>query len=280
MYFLNINKPKGLSSFDIIRQLRKKLGIRQIGHSGTLDPLASGVMQVGVGACTKLLDYLPSDKTYEAELCFGYITDTYDDEGEKKFVAKPQFSELELKNVLNSFLGNTLQIPPKYSAIKLNGKKACDILRFNQDVDFEINARMIEIFSIKLIDFNSYDSVRILVNCAKGTYIRSLAFDIGEKLKCGAYIKNLKRIQAGDFKIGDSDTIDGTLKPINPIAALKYPVYELSNDEYERVLNGNFIKSNIYVNSDKVLLTKNNKLVSFANLSDNLIKPKKVFRGN
>ena len=105
MYFLNINKPKGITSFDVIRFLRKKLKIKQIGHSGTLDPLASGVIQVGVGACTKLLDYLDSDKEYVANLKFGFITDTFDDEGEKIFVKKPEFNKNSLIQVLNSFLG-------------------------------------------------------------------------------------------------------------------------------------------------------------------------------
>ena len=133
MYFLNINKSKGITSFDVIRFLRKKLQVKQIGHSGTLDPLAAGVMQVAVGAATRLLDYLPSDKEYVADIKFGYTTKTLDAEAEEEFVAKPNFSREDLKNVLESFIGKTLQIPPKYSAIKINGKKMCDLARKNND---------------------------------------------------------------------------------------------------------------------------------------------------
>ena len=151
MYFLNINKPKGMSSFDVIRELRKRLKIKQIGHSGTLDPLASGVLQVAVGKATKLLDYLESDKEYIADLVFGYKTDTFDSEAEALFVNEPNFSKEELLQVLNSFVGKTMQIPPKYSAIKTNGKKLCDLAR--NDVDFDINsfAREIEIYYIVFI---------------------------------------------------------------------------------------------------------------------------------
>ena len=281
MFFLNINKPKGISSFDVIRILRKKLSIKQIGHSGTLDPLASGVLQVGVDECTKLLDYLPSDKKYIADICFGYVTDTYDDEGEKRFIAKPSFTKDELLCALNSFLGKTSQVPPKYSAIKINGKKLCDLSRINSDFEFQIEPREIEIYSIELLEFSSYENVKILVHCKKGTYIRSLAYDIGEKLKCGAYITNLSRIEAGNFSIENSDDLDSDeFNKINPLDVLPFDKYELNEIEYNRVMNGNFICNNNLFKTDKVLLTKNNKLVSFANLSDNLIKPKKVFRGN
>ncbi len=280
MYFLNINKPKGLSSFDVIRKLRKKLLIKKIGHSGTLDPLASGVLQIGVGECTKLLEYLPSDKTYVAKIKFGYTTDTYDDEGEKKFVKVPDFELLQLNAVLHSFLGKTMQIPPKYSAIKFSGKKSCDIVRKNKFVDFELNAREVEIFFINLISFNSDYTAEIFVHCAKGTYIRSLVFDIGEKLGCGAYVVDLKRIAAGSFKIEDSDLAESlNFKCINPLDVLPFCKYELNDFEYNKIINGNFIKIAHIINSDKVLLTKNNKLVSLANLSDNLVKPIKVFRG-
>ena len=123
MYFLNIFKPVGVSSFDIIRDLRKILNERSIGHSGTLDPLAQGVMQVAVGRATRLLDYLDGDKTYIAEIVFGYVTETYDSEKEPQFVKTPDFSYDELIKVINSFMGETCQTPPKYSAIKQNGQK-------------------------------------------------------------------------------------------------------------------------------------------------------------
>ncbi|MBR6299188.1 MAG: tRNA pseudouridine(55) synthase TruB, partial [Candidatus Gastranaerophilales bacterium] len=182
MYFLNINKPKGISSFDVIRFLRKKLKIKQIGHSGTLDPLVTGVMQIAVGKATKLLDYLDSDKCYTAEIKFGYNTETYDSEGEEIFIKQPDFNESELKECLNSFLGKTKQIPPMYSAIKIDGKKLCDIARKNPQETIAISEREIEIYSIELVEFNKKEyKAKINVACKKGTYIRSLAFDIGKK---------------------------------------------------------------------------------------------------
>lgn len=279
MYFLNINKPKGITSFDVIRFLRKKFKIKQIGHSGTLDPLASGVIQVGVGACTKLLDYLDSDKEYVASLKFGFITDTFDDEGEKIFVKKPEFNKNSLIQVLNSFLGKTKQIPPKYSAIKQNGIKLCDLVRQNRASEIKEFERDIEIYSIELLEFNGFDEAKIKVNCKKGTYIRSLANDIGQKLSCGAYLTDLKRTKAGNFKIENSDDLSkDNFNEINPIDVLNFDKKELNEQEYKLISNGNFIKRDRNFKTDFILLTKNNKLVSIAILSDNLIKPKKFFK--
>ena len=277
MYFLNINKPKGVTSFDVIRELRKRLKIKQIGHSGTLDPLAYGVMQVAVGSATKLLDYLDSDKEYIASIDFGYVTDTFDLEGEKEYIKEPDFTQIKLEKVLKEFIGLTSQIPPKYSAIKYNGKKLCDLTRQNKEINIEDFAREIEIYSIELLEF-SKNSAKIKVNCKKGTYIRSLVNDIGLKLGCGATLSELIRTKAGNFTLDKANLISDNLVKINPLDALNLEKIEISDYDYQKVLNGNFIDNSYNVSSDKVLLTKNNKLVSIANLSDNLIKPKKVFK--
>lgn len=277
MYFLNINKPKGITSFDVIRQLRKKLKIKAIGHSGTLDPMATGVLQIGVGSATKLLEYLPSDKKYYAKIRFGYVSDTYDAEGNITFIKKPDFSKEDLTDTLNKFLGKTLQIPPKYSAIKLNGKKLCDIVRKNSDIEIEIKPRGVEIFSIDLLNFDS-DTAEIEVFCKKGTYIRSLVNDIGEKLGCGAYLTELTRLQAGNFKIENSQPLDSaSYNNINPLDALEFDRYELNEDEYFRIKNGNYIITDKKFLTNSVLLTKNKILVSVADLSDNKLKPVKNF---
>lgn len=277
MYFLNINKPKGVTSFDVIRELRKRLKIKQIGHSGTLDPLAYGVMQVAVGSATKLLDYLDSDKEYIASIDFGYVTDTFDLEGEKEYIKEPDFTQIKLEKVLKEFIGLTKQIPPKYSAIKYKGKKLCDLTRQNKEINIEDFARQIEIYSIELLEF-SKNSAKIKVNCKKGTYIRSLVNDIGLKLGCGATLSELIRTKAGNFTLDKANLISDDLVKINPLDALSLEKIEISDFDYQKVLNGNFIDNSYNVSSDKVLLTKNNKLVSIANLSDNLIKPKKVFK--
>lgn len=279
MYFLNINKPKGITSFDVIRVLRKKLKIKAIGHSGTLDPLASGVMQVAVGKATKLLDYLESDKEYIADIKFGYITETFDDEGEKEFVSKPEFNKEELIECLNSFLGKTFQIPPKYSAIKQNGQKLCDILRKDPKKELEIPKREIEIYEIELLNFNGSDEARIRVFCKKGTYIRSLVNDIGNKLSCGAYMTNLIRTKAGNFLLCDSQNLENDkFNKINPLEVIMLDKKELNEPEFNRIINGNFINTDEKFKTDTILLTKDNKLVSIAYLSDNLIKPKKIFK--
>ena len=281
MYFLNINKPKGISSFDVIRQLRKKLRIKAIGHSGTLDPLASGVMQIAVGDATRLLEYLDCDKTYIANFKFGYNSTTMDEEGDKTFISSPDFSKSDLDKVLDSFLGVSSQIPPKYSAIKYNGRRLCDIVRSNPDIEINVKPREIEIYSIKLLNFN-LPYAEIEVRCSKGTYIRSLVQDIGMKLGCGAYITNLKRIKAGNFNIKNSDSLDCDFyNKINPLDAINLDIYELNDIEYQKIKNGVSIFVNQKFNTDRILLTKNKKLVSVANLSDNLdnliIKPKKNF---
>lgn len=279
MYFLNLIKPKGMTSFDIVRFLRKKIGIKQIGHSGTLDPLAYGVMQVGVGKATKLLDYLQSDKEYIADIQFGYETSTYDNEGDKFFVKKPDFSFSDLENALNSFLGVSIQIPPKYSAIKSGGKKLCDLARNNIDIDILDFGREIEIYSIELMYFNGFDKAKIKVNCKKGTYIRSLVYDLGKKLDCGAYLTDLQRTRAGNFIYSNANNLDDlNYKKINPLDVLQMEKYELDFDEYSKIVNGGFILSKKHLCDDKILLTKDNKLVSIAVLSDNLIRPKKIFK--
>ena len=277
MYFLNINKPKGISSFDVIRQLRKLLKIKQIGHSGTLDPLASGVMQIAVGKATKLLDYLNSDKEYIADLVFGFITETFDSETEPQFVSNPTFSKDQLIEILNSFLGVTYQVPPKYSALKTNGQKLCDLARTQQEIDISKFTREIEIYEIELLSFLDYKA-KIRVKCKKGTYIRSLVNDIGQKLDCGAYMSDLIRTKAGNFDITKSNKLDENFNQINPLDALDFQKYELNDLQYDKIKNGNSFELPSKHNDGLILLTKNNKLVSIANLSDNFVKPKKFFK--
>lgn len=277
MYFLNINKPKHLTSFDVIKHLRKKLKITQIGHSGTLDPLATGVVQVAVGKATKLLDYLDSDKTYIADIKFGYVTKTYDSEEEEIFVKKPDFTLDELDDCLKTFIGKTMQIPPKYSAIKINGEKLYDIARKNPDRKIYIQPREIEIYSLELLNFENY-TAKIKVCCKKGTYIRSLVYDIGQKLGCGAYMTDLARIKSGNFDIENANTLDDIeYTKLNPLNVINIKKYELNDDEIKYIKNGNFIKNSSNLKNSLLLLAKNNKLVAIGNVEQNFIKPKKYF---
>lgn len=279
-YFLNIYKEKNITSFDVVRQLRKILNTKKIGHSGTLDPLAHGVMQVAVGSATRLLEYLDSNKSYIADIKFGYVTDTLDAEGEKEFVTLPSFDKKMLDETLAKFVGNISQIPPKYCAIKIGGKKLCDLVRANKEIP-DIKPRLIRIYKIELLDFNGTDEAKILVECSSGTYIRSLVRDIGEKLNCGAYMSDLIRIKCGNFLLENSQKIspNADFTRLDAIDVLNLNKFVLNSAQYQKVLNGNPLNVNLQKPNDKpFMLIYDNKLVSVANLSDNVLKMEKVFK--
>ena len=211
-----INKEKEYTSHDVVAKLKKKLNISKVGHTGTLDPNATGVLPILIGKGTKFSKYLINhDKIYEVELELGKKTDTADIEGkviEEKNVDEKYIKE-NLLQVLESFVGKQEQIPPMYSAIKKNGKKLYEYARAGEKV--EIEPRKIEIYKI---DLNKYDNniISFVVSCSKGTYIRSLCEDIAEKLNTVGYMKNLKRLQVGEFNIKDADYIDDIdLKNVN-----------------------------------------------------------------
>lgn len=211
-----INKEKEYTSHDVVSKLKKKLNISKVGHTGTLDPNATGVLPILIGKGTKFSKYLINhDKIYEVELELGKKTDTADIEGkviEEKNVDEKYIKE-NLLQVLESFIGKQEQMPPMYSAIKKNGKKLYEYARAGEKV--EIEPRKIEIYKI---DLNKYDKniISFVVSCSKGTYIRSLCEDIAEKLNTVGYMKNLKRLQVGKFNIKDAVYIDDIdLKNVN-----------------------------------------------------------------
>lgn len=211
-----INKEKEYTSHDVVAKLKKKLNISKVGHTGTLDPNATGVLPILIGKGTKFSKYLINhDKIYEVELELGKKTDTADIEGkviEEKNVDEKYIKE-NLLQVLESFVGKQEQIPPMYSTIKKNGKKLYEYARAGEKV--EIEPRKIEIYKI---DLNKYDKniISFVVSCSKGTYIRSLCEDIAGKLNTVGYMKNLKRLQVGKFNIKDAVYIDDIdLKNVN-----------------------------------------------------------------
>ncbi len=275
--FLNIEKPKGITSFDVISQLRKILGIKKIGHTGTLDPLAQGVLPVAVGDCTKLIQYLNGDKKYIAKIKFGENSETYDEEGEKTFVEKPDFTKKELLTLLETFKGEIEQVPPKYSAVKLNGQKLYDLAR--QGIEAQAPPRYVTIYDIKLLNF-ALPYAEIEVSCSSGTYIRSIASDLGEKLGCGAYLGELKRTHACGFDIKNSQKIKDKLKIINPLEILNFKIYELNDFEFNRIKNGNSIIARNLNGNEKLALIYQKKLVSISSISDKIIKVEKVFAQN
>ena len=205
---ININKPGGLTSFDVVAILRKTLNMKKIGHTGTLDPDATGVLPICIGKATKLVEFLTSDeKQYIATVKLGITTDTQDISGNVLEERDVCVSEEDILNASKKFTGKIFQIPPMYSAIKVNGKKLYEIARQGEEI--ERAPREIEIFDISISDFNNGEKTfKMVVSCSKGTYIRTLANDIGEYLGCGATLKELKRTKSGKYNIEQSYTLN------------------------------------------------------------------------
>jgi tRNA pseudouridine55 synthase len=204
----NIYKPKGPSSYDIIRQVKRDAEDKRVGHGGTLDPLASGVLIVAIGReYTKTLDtVVKNTKEYEATIKLGQSSTTQDEEGEKTdFTINRQPTEPEVVDVLKKFTGKIQQTPPAFSAMKINGQRAYKIAR--RGVAPEIKEREITIHEIKLFNY-VWPIMKIKVNCSSGTYIRTLANDIGAALETGGYLADLIRTKIGNFKVDDSIHLD------------------------------------------------------------------------
>ena len=209
---LNIDKPQCITSHDVVDAIRKIFPNQKVGHTGTLDPLATGVLPICIGEATKLSEKLLSEtKKYSVKMLLGVETDTYDITGRIIFASVVNKDEIYIKERIKRFVGKQQQIPPKYSAIKVEGKRLYQYAR--EDKDVEIKPRDIEIFSIDniKIDLESKE-VAFDVECSKGTYIRSLVNDIGKKIGCGATMTELRRTQTGNFKIEDSIPLYDFLK--------------------------------------------------------------------
>lgn len=256
---INVYKEKGFTSHDVVAKLRGILKTKKIGHTGTLDPLAEGVLPVCIGNATKLCDMImEKHKVYEAELVLGLSTDTEDMAGKmvEKYDGDISIDEKQLETVLNSFIGEYMQIPPMYSAIKVNGKKLYDLAR--QGMEIERKPRSVHIYGIEIMEIN-LPIIRIRVDCGKGTYIRSLCRDIGEKLGVYGCMGYLLRIKTGMFELEEShrlseiqDVCDndnlfnsGILIPTDEILC-DYPAIHIK-DEYVRFLkNGNPLSNEMF----------------------------------
>jgi len=199
---INVLKPPGMTSHDVVAFIRKVLNMKKVGHTGTLDPEAAGVLPICVGKATKVVQYL-TDK----QIKFGAVTDTYDSYGKilresGQVIIDPKV----LEEVLKSYTGTISQKPPIYSALKVKGKKLYQYALEGKEVDIE--ERPVEIYELKLLDMAAEDEAMIDVLCSKGTYIRTLCYDIGEALGCGAYMSQLVRLGSAPFKIEDSNTLE------------------------------------------------------------------------
>lgn len=248
-----INKEEDMTSFDVVRKVKKILACKKVGHTGTLDPMATGVLPICIGKATKAANYLIKDnKAYIAEVKLGEVTDTYDREGTIVSTNNVNTSEEKLTKVIKSFVGKIIQVPPKYSALKINGQKMYDLAR--KGIEFEVKGREIEVFSIEILNINlPYFTIR--VTCSKGTYIRSLAYDIGQKLGCGAHLFNLQRIKSGNFNIDQSLKLEAL--NLENIESILISVEELFKDFNSFTIEPYFEK--LFLNGVSI---KDNRLIS------------------
>lgn len=283
--FLNINKPKGITSHDVISKLRRVCKIKQIGHTGTLDPMAQGVLPVAIGKASRLIEFLEENKGYKAELIFGKISDTYDTEGEIKDFSDKKVSKDEVEKALSAFRGKIEQIPPAYSAVHYNGKRLYELAR-EGIIPEDIPKRTVFINKLELVDFDvDAQTATLDIECSKGTYIRSIVNDLGMSLGVGAVMTALTRTQSGIFRIENSipldifvDRSDVEKYLINPVDVLSYSCYELSEFEFQRIRHGQGLDVEKFEENEYVCLIYQNQLCAVSQKSNgNKLVTKKVF---
>ena len=246
---LNINKATGMTSHDVVAKVRKILHQKRVGHAGTLDPAASGVLPICIGQGTRVAEYLSeSGKAYQAEIIFGVVTDTYDAEGAiMRTTDVTNLTLAQITEVLPRFLGPQMQLPPRYSAIKIQGQAAYKRARAGEEV--MLATRPVNITSLEVIAWTS-PQLTLAVECSKGTYIRSLAYDLGERLGYGAHLGGLIRTRSGPFTLTESITLEQLAEAENEGSTDKYlcsadrvlqhyPALHLDAPGVERVLHGN-----------------------------------------
>ena len=277
---LIINKPKGFTSHDVVAKVKKILNVKKVGHTGTLDPNATGVLPLLLNEGTKLSKYLiEHDKEYEVTLKLGIKTTTADEEGEvidKKEVVWDNI-ESNINNILDSFIGKQEQIPPMYSAIKVNGKKLYEYARKGQTI--EVKLRNIEIYNIELQGILEQENIiKFKVSCSKGTYIRSLCEDIAKKLGTYGYMKELNRTKVGRFNINEAITIEelenNKEKAERKIIQMEeffkdLPSINLDSKQLEKFLNGMLIND---ANKDGIYNIYSGKYIGIGIIKDNELK--------
>lgn len=274
-----VNKPKGITSFDVIRKLKKILKTKKIGHTGTLDPLASGVMLVCVGKSTKLAQDLEAkDKVYIADFDIGYATDTYDTEGKKIAENHIEISKENLIEATKKFLGSIKQVPPMYSAIKMDGKKLYDLAR--KGIEVERSERDVKIEYINILNFGE-NKAQIQTKVSKGCYIRSLIYDIGKDLGTYATMTELLRTAVGDYSLEQAYTLEEIenlitknnfefLKTVEEI--FNYPIYKLNSEkEFTLFKNGNTVKINEKIENGRYRIYFQNEFIGLANAEKNIL---------
>ena len=278
--FLNINKPTNISSAKIVAQIKNKLHIKKAGHMGTLDPMASGVLPIAIGKACRMFDYLNEKiKYYRATFTFGYETDTLDSYGAITHENGPIPTKMQINEILSSLIGKVSQMPPKYSAKKVNGQRAYDLAR--QNVDFELKPKEITIFDIKLVEQKQNNFV-FDIQCSAGTYIRSICRDMAHMLDTFATMTSLIRTKSGYFELENSILVDNVTE--NDIISVEkvfsnYPKIFLDDDKSQKIKNGvgifvnEIFDGNVFVYTNKTLFGVgkiiNKTLKILINLYDN-----------
>lgn len=284
--FLNVYKPVGKTSHDVVAYFRKLLNIKKIGHTGTLDPFAEGVLPICVGNSTRLIEYLPDDKAYLAFVQLGKATDSYDTEGNVIFESDKKVTKEQLVSALTSFEGEIEQLPPMYSAIKVKGKKLYEYAREGKTIS--VAPRQVTIHKIELKNFDEEkQEAQVYIECSKGTYIRSIANDLGQNLCCGGYLTRLIRTKAGKFLVEDSikmqdyKSIEFVEKHlIEPKSMLNYPLYNLNTSEKLDISNGKPLLNKSINNAENIILVYNDSIKAVASSCNGCIKVKKVFNND
>ena len=286
----NVLKPPGMTSHDVIGFLRRALNTKKIGHGGTLDPDAAGVLPVFAGTATRLLSYaMEGRKQYIAEFTLGEQRDTGDDSGTLvKTMPVPELSEAKLKEVLQSFLGKQIQLPPMYSAVKINGQKLYQLAR--KGVEVERKARPIEIYKLELLDANlptesisAKYSFTIAVECSKGTYIRVLGEDIATALGTCGTMSFLLRTQVGSYLLNEAHTLQEIAENpagccAEPITAVSHlPKLELTANQAARITNGVRTTVNGTVDGQYALLGPNSEFLGIGKCVDSKVQAEKIF---
>lgn len=291
--FFLIDKPSGISSFDCIRKLRRVCNIRRMGFAGTLDPLATGLMILAVGEATKLLSYLEkSDKVYDVGIFLGATSDTYDSQG-KITVGDESLSARAGKNLSKSgiqtflednFLGEQQQVPPIFSAIHVDGKRAYDLARKGEKV--ELKSRKVVFFDLKVKAY-AWPDLHLQVHCSSGTYVRSLAHDLGQKLGCGGYVKDLRRVKIGSFKVQDAVALD-QIDAMNFASLLLTPQeffkdwqrIDLNEEQYKILANGGLIDNLGNLSQGPILAIFNGICVGVLEVKNGMLKFESKFNLN
>ena len=284
--FLNVYKPVGKTSHDVVAYFRKLLNIKKIGHTGTLDPFAEGVLPICVGNSTRLIEYLPDDKAYLAFVQLGKATDSYDTEGNVIFESDKKVTKEQIVSALTSFEGEIEQLPPMYSAIKVKGKKLYEYAREGKTIS--VAPSQVTIHKIELKNFDEEkQEAQVYIECSKGTYIRSIANDLGQNLCCGGYLTRLIRTKAGKFLVEDSikmqdyKSIEFVEKHlIEPISMLNYPLYNLNTSEKLDISNGKPLLNKSINNAENIILVYNDSIKAVASSCNGCIKVKKVFNND